>query len=80
MTTSGKSFWAERRVSAVLPAGNQLMSSKTRNKATAFGAKGGREMSLERCRDQIGPYKPWLDMCALSQVQWEVLSRNVILW
>lgn len=39
MTISGKSFWAERMVRAVLPAGNQFACSKTRKKATVYGAK-----------------------------------------
>lgn len=39
MTVSGKSFWAERIVRAVLQAGNRFACSKTRKKATVSEAK-----------------------------------------
>lgn len=55
MTISGKSFWAERIVSAVL----QAYEFKDQEQGYCVWSQGGKGMSLERYRGQIGPYKPW---------------------
>lgn len=56
MTISGKSFWAERIVRAVLQAGNQFTRSKTRKKVTVSGAKERRWRGKgDKFREAKGP-------------------------